>query len=542
MSTIPAVSHASILLHEILPPTPQAYAHFGQGLGGGGDVNGDHYDDIVVGAPDFDLGGGLENAGEAYVFSGKTGTPLWSCTSPNPEGGAHFGLGVTIIRDLNADGFDDVVVGAPDEGLESGPADAGRVYVFCGRTGVLLMTIVSPDPEVSGKFGHSVAAPGDMDLDGVDDILVGATGETSDGGLVPAGLVYAMSGVTGSHLLTFVSPNEEANGCFGHAIAGAGHTNADAYPDVIVGAPFENNPGYPESTGRAYLFDGHTAAVRFSFQGYNTSEDDNFGWSVAGGDDSDGDGYDDMVIGAPGQDHPAFQYVDTGWIYRFSGLTGQSRFVDLELFEQAYGYCGESVACIGDWDRDGFDDIAFGLPGPGETALSGAVEIISGAAGTSIDWAEPPVPESWGLFGMVLAAVGDVNDDWYPDFAVTSLYANVVYEDTGRVWVIGRPHPTISLSAQVSSTHFVLLTWNAVYGATQYWIYGAVNDPYFEPQSEGPSNNLVAVTSGTAWISLAPTGNEDANWTYLVAAMNSAGVSLCKSNRAGEFDREVLAP
>lgn len=477
----PGVSHASVLLHEILPPTPQANAHFGMALAGGGDVNGDRYDDIVVGAPDFDLGGGLANAGEAYVFSGKTGTLLWSYTSPNPEAGAHFGRGVAIIRDLNADGSDDVVVGAPDEDIESGPTDAGRVYVFCGGTGVLLMTIVSPDAEASGRFGFAVAAPGDMDLDGADDILVGATGETSDGGLVPAGLVYVMSGATGSHLLTFVSPNEEANGCFGYAVAGAGHTNADAYPDVVVGAPFETNPGYPPSTGRAYLFDGHTTAVRFSFQGYNTSENDNFGWSVAGDGDSDGDGYDDIVVGAPGQDYNgAFPWTDTGWVYRYSGLTGEGRPVDLESFEGTYGFAGESVACIGDLNRDGIDDLAFGVPGPRECAFPGAVEVISGTTGMWFDWASPPEPEGYEWFGGVLAAVGDVNDDWYPDFAVASFLANVIYEDSGRVRIFGIAHPTISLSAEIVGTA-VQLAGNAVSGAPEYRVYGAINEPFFEP-------------------------------------------------------------
>ena len=530
------------LLYELVCPEPQTNANFGRSLAGDGDVNGDGYADIVVGAPHFNLGGGLGDAGKVFVYSGRTGTLLYSLTSPNAEPSGSFGSSVAIVKDINNDNADDVIVGAPNEDPEFGLTDAGRVYVICGQTGIPLRVIVSPNAEIQGKFGFSVDAAGDMNLDGYEDILVGAADETS-GGLAAAGRVYAMSGETGLHLKTFESPNAKVNGHFGFAIACAGYTNDDMYPDVIIGAPFESNPNIPEYTGRAYLFDGNTGAVRFSFHEFGSSEDDYFGWSVDGGRDSNDDGYDDVVVGAPGTDNPLIAYAyNTGWVFRMSGLTGTLLPVSSEIFEFMYGYSGLSVACVDDYNLDGLDDVAFGIPGPGEYGIHrGSVDIISAETGLGFDWPSPPTNAGVEWFGDVLADVGDVNNDWYSEIAIASYRADTIYEDAGRVWVFGPDLPTIAVSSRILGMT-VELSWDAVQEANEYWIYGAENEPFFEPQPESPFNYRIATTSNLSWLSIEQTGDETSNWTYLVVAVNDSDLPLCKSNRVGEFDRNITIP
>ena len=129
-------------------------------------MNNDGFDDLIVGAHLNDAGG--FNAGRAYVYSGQSGVLLYTFTGEAAED--FFGLSVSGAGDVNNDGFDDLIVGAPRN--DAGGFDAGRAYIYSGQSGVLLYTFTG---EASGgNFGQAVSGAGDVNNDGFNDLLVGA--------------------------------------------------------------------------------------------------------------------------------------------------------------------------------------------------------------------------------------------------------------------------------------------------------------------------------------------------------------------------------
>jgi hypothetical protein len=253
-------------------------------------VNADGYDDVVVGGYNED--GGATGAGRAYVFGGGTGTLLHTLQSPNAQAGGHFGIAVSGAGDANNDGHDDVVVGARHEG--GGATRAGRAYIFNGNTGGLLHTLQSPNAEDDGGFGFSVSGVGDSNGDGYDDIVVGAYDE--DGGTTGAGRAYLFSGQTGTALQIFESPSPELNGYFGWSVSGAGRADNDSYYDVVVGC--YNEDGGATGAGKVHVFSGQTGSLLHTLQSPNAEAYGRLGISVSGAGDVNNAGYDDLVVGA----------------------------------------------------------------------------------------------------------------------------------------------------------------------------------------------------------------------------------------------------
>jgi hypothetical protein len=186
-------------------------------------------------------------SGGAYVFDGQNGGLLYSLHSPNTQYRGYFGTSVSGAGDVNNDGIPDVVVGAYGE--DGGNPAAGRAYVFDGTSGNLISTLASPAPEDGANFGSTVSWVGDLNHDMFDDIIVGAR---ESGAADRSGKAYIFSGIGGDVLHTFESPNPQPWGGFGLSVSGAGYVNNDGQPDVIVGAPFEY--AQYENTGRAYVF------------------------------------------------------------------------------------------------------------------------------------------------------------------------------------------------------------------------------------------------------------------------------------------------
>ncbi len=230
-------------------PNPEIGGFFGAEVAGIPDVDGDGLADVIIGAPSED-GGGVLDAGRVYIFSGATGLLIRGHSSPNDSNGGNYGDSVAGVPDLNGDGRGDYIVGAPDE---AGPG--GRVYVYSGATGTLIRTHTSPNAQVGGDFGYSIAGISDLSGDGRGDYVIGAPQE-DNGGTSNAGRVYVYSGNTGNLIRQQNSPNAESFGEFGWAVAGVPDSTGDGRGDYIVGAPSEDPAGSPLENGRAYIFNG----------------------------------------------------------------------------------------------------------------------------------------------------------------------------------------------------------------------------------------------------------------------------------------------
>jgi hypothetical protein len=215
----------------------------------------------LVGAPHGS--NGPNRAGLAYLFSGADASLLLAFASPNEQVTGFFGWSVAAAGDISSDGIADMIVGAWGE-----YSGSGRAYVLSGSDGSVLFQLTSPNSEPSGRFGYSVAAPGDVSQDGIPDVIVGAELEGPNNN----GRAHAFSGQDGSVLSTLVSPNDgTGDGFFGKSIAGARDINRDGVPDLIVGAPVENPGNSPPNAGRAYVFLS-PAAFRMNSGGPNYTD------------------------------------------------------------------------------------------------------------------------------------------------------------------------------------------------------------------------------------------------------------------------------
>jgi hypothetical protein len=250
------------VLDTLVSPDPQEGARFGFltatfGGASGADVNGDGTPDVVAPVSSRDVGG-RENAGQVYLFDGKSFretrdlTTIRTIDSPNLESGAQFGLS-TDIGDLNGDSIPDLLVSAPFESV-SGAESAGRIYLFSGADGTLLRALSSPDVQSDGLFGFGIDVTADFSGDGRPDVVIRSN--ESAGGLDQAGRIYLLDGAgladeespSEAVLRQFVSPNPEPEGSLG--------ADFSVLPDqglLVAGANGEASGGSDEA-GRIYAF------------------------------------------------------------------------------------------------------------------------------------------------------------------------------------------------------------------------------------------------------------------------------------------------
>ncbi|MBK7875104.1 MAG: VCBS repeat-containing protein [Planctomycetes bacterium] len=252
---------------------------FGSGLQGIGDVDHDGRADFVVAAAN-PLGGVLTPY--VQLRSGLAGAVLWQLASPAPA--TSFGHALARLRDVDGDGVDELAIAFMHS------VSTGRVLVVSGVSGAVLTTI-SPPAGATSSFARAIANAGDVDQDGVEDLLVGDP--DSGGGAASIGRVTLHSGATGLVVHTIVGP--VPGGAFGNDVAGLGDVDGDGVPDFVVGAP--NEPIIPSfNSGRARLYSGATGAQLLAIQdGPNLIH---FGEGVDRAPDLDGDGRADVLLGA----------------------------------------------------------------------------------------------------------------------------------------------------------------------------------------------------------------------------------------------------
>jgi hypothetical protein len=267
-----------------------------------------------VGAPWYH--NGETDEGRAYLYlgsdSGLSALPAWTAESDQVL--AYFGESVATAGDVNGDGYSDVVVGA--YGYDNGETNEGRVYLYLGSASGLSASPAwrAESNQVYAEFGYSVATAGDVNGDGYSDVIVGAyyydNGERDEG----RAYLYLGSASGLGASAAWTAESDQMHALFGRSIATAGDINGDGYSDVIVGADAYENGQMNE--GRAYLYLGSASGLGASTawtaeinQAYAR-----FGWSVATAGDVNGDGYSDVIIGAPW--HISGE-VDEGRVYLY---------------------------------------------------------------------------------------------------------------------------------------------------------------------------------------------------------------------------------
>jgi hypothetical protein len=242
---------------------------------------------VVVGAPIEDASG-LTRAGHSYLFDGATGTLISTLTSPNAQIEGEFGHSVALSGNV-------VVVSTPFE-ESNGFSKAGRAYVFNATTGSLIYALASPDAATFGLFGASVSTNDNQ-------VVVGAEGESANS-QSRAGRVYVFNVTNGALISTLTSPNVQSFG-FGSSVDVSGNF-------VVVGAPLEGVNGQVWA-GTVYTFNAATGVLISTLTSPNAESSDLFGWSV-------GTRGNLVVVGAPFE--AASGLIGAGRAYTFNGVTG----------------------------------------------------------------------------------------------------------------------------------------------------------------------------------------------------------------------------
>ncbi len=384
------------------------YDQSGTSVSGAGDVNGDGIDDLIIGASFADPGG-VSNAGQCYVVFGSTnftsdslnladlnGTNGFTINGTNVSD--YLGKAVGAAGDVNADGIDDFILGAHIANV-NGNNYVGKSYVIFGSTSFTGDSLNLSDLDGSNGFvmngivasahtGESVDGVGDINGDGIDDMIIGASGAYPNG-LAKGGESYVVFGSTNftSDSLNladldgvngFVLNGREAQIHSGESVSGAGDVNGDGINDLIIGAWGADHNG--NLAGESYIVFGSNNFTDDSLElsdldGTNgfvmngILGNDRSGRSVSGAGDVNGDGLDDVIIGAMGADPNGESYAGSSYIV-FGSNTFTADSLNLSDLDGTNGFvvnginsadaAGQSVSAAGDVNGDGIDDLIIG--------------------------------------------------------------------------------------------------------------------------------------------------------------------------------------
>lgn len=309
-----------------------AFDKVGTGVSGVGDMDGDTI-------PDFAISSDV-NGGEVNFLSGATG--LLILTAPSPAGATRFGEHLASPGDVNADGTPDLLVAAPGSEF-GGVLEVGAAFLISGADG----SVIRGHGGVAefDNFGRQICCPGDLDGDGVGEIVVTATG-ANPGGMDGAGSVFVYSGATGVPLFQF--DGDAPYDFFGWSVASPGDLDGDAIPDLMVGSIFENWSGRG-NVGVVSIYSGATGAKIRDHGGITGNE--LFGAAMCGIGDMNEDGVVDYAVGSDGSTYG-------GQVTLWSGADSSRLFiVESETWNEHFG---TELMTAGDLDGDGKTEFLVG--------------------------------------------------------------------------------------------------------------------------------------------------------------------------------------
>jgi hypothetical protein len=475
---------------------PLDSAHFGWSIGPAGDVNGDGLADFIVGAPDYRTSPSLGSEGRASVFYGRwNGLPVAgpSWTAEGGQAFANLGNSVSGAGDVNGDGYSDVIVGL--SGFDDPNVNSGAARVFHGGAAGLKATA---DTSLTGQgfadFAYCVAGAGDVNMDGYSDVIIGAP--LYDNGQTDEGAAFIYMG-SGSGLQTTpanVFEGNQANSQFGSSVASAGDFDGDGVQDVVVGAYAYDNPA--ANSGAVYVYRGGIDGMSGQRWDVGPVQANALaGWSVAGAGDVNGDGKSDIVFGAPSWDGPTADEGAGFVVYGGSSPAAATQFG--AGLGSSFHQMGQNVAGVGDVNGDGFSDVADGMytwDGFNGGDQGKAYLFMGGSGGLSSS------PASWGpegaapqgYYAQCVAAAGDVNGDGYGDVLVGGQNRVDLYYGTPN-----GPLPFSSWTFQTAQGGSNLGNWTSLSTA------GDVNNDGFSDVIVGAGRWVESgVTRGKAWLFL----------------------------------------
>jgi hypothetical protein len=482
-------------------------AAFGAWVSSAGDVNGDGFDDVIVGAPGYESI--LIHEGAAFVFLGSVNgiqgsDPATAHAQINStQSGAELGSSVSSAGDVNGDGFDDILVGAHfyDSTIPAGRV-SGAVFLFLGSAeGITAIDETMADAwiqsdGISSNLGTAMSSAGDVNGDGFDDIILGAPsyGVPFLEPTIPANDLQGSAGIAVVYLggpqgivsdgtpgfsaadtiiRPFAPGDRSLSGGVGATVSGAGDVNGDGFSDILIGAP--TLEGTNLGGVMVYLGgpSGITGTDPNNAHAIIRSDSSNpiLGKAIAGGGDFNADGFSDIVLGVPDATGDDPFIVLEGAVIVFladsagAGITATgpadatNRFLGSVTAEKL----GARVAVLGDVDADGFDDIAaLAINYPGNLDSEGIYHIFRGSPGGIIGTS---LRDAYTRFGsgqlsavrlgnrlaIGLGLAGDVNADGFADAITGYGYFDNGEENEGAAGIyLGGPAPAINNIAPVA--------------------------------------------------------------------------------------------
>ena len=436
--------------YTFIGESPDDYA--GYWVSTAGDVDGDGLDDVLVGAYDDDDMG--PSAGAGYLILGSSLDPHGSFDLSEADykivgedAGDFAGFVVETAGDLDGDSLADILVGAYGVG-DRGPI-TGAVYVILGSSIGAPGTIYLSDADykIVGESeqdfaGYALSSAGDVDGDGLDDILVGASGQDAGGNFAGAAYVILASSLaegapTDLSQADYKFIGETKLDWAGYSVSGAGDVDGDGLADLLIGADGDDGGWMAHAS---YLILGSSlrsnSTMDLSEADYKFIGEDSYDYAsqVSTAGDVDGDGLDDIVVGAAGYDHGGND-AGAAYVILASSLGARGTIdistADYVLFGERSGdLAGSTVANAGDVDGDGLSDILVGaLRHDSAYDLQGAAYVVLGRSlskSREMDLANADYKLAGGspdqYVGHSVSSAGDVDGDGLDDVVVGSYH------------------------------------------------------------------------------------------------------------------------